>query len=233
MKLADFATVWEVKAWVEARWGIAYSYEGMRSVLKRNDLGVKVRARNRRKPICSVQATWQKSLESGLIEADCTQSSGWYFSDEMRFGLWGQVRRRWGLRGAKIVQPKQIVFAWRYRVLAVDVVHLDLKGDWSQRMNQAHLMPIFEHWALETVIWDGATAHRGQAMARLDMQRIFCPVIRLNSTPQSVFLKKSDDTLRGWFTPRYMPNNIALTNSCDDCVPTKHACDNWSPGTGL
>ena len=93
----------------------------------------------------------------------------------MRFGLWGQVRRRWGLRGAKIVQPKQIVFAWRYLVLAVDVVHLDLKWDWSQRMNQTHLMPIFEHWALETVIWDGATAHRGQAMARLEMQRIFLP----------------------------------------------------------
>jgi hypothetical protein len=110
-----------------------------------------------------------------LTQAACTQASRWYFSDEMRFGLWGQVRRRWGLRGVKIVQPKQIVFAWRYLVLAVDVVHLDLKWGWAQRMNQEHLLPIFEQWALETVIWDGATAHRGQAMASLGMQRIFLP----------------------------------------------------------
>jgi transposase len=117
----------------------------------------------------------KKGLQTELIQADCTQASRWYFSDEMRFGLWGQVRRRWGLRGVKIVQPKQIVFAWRYLVLAVDVVHLDLKWTWSQGMNQDHLLPIFEHWALETVIWDGAAAHRGQAMATLDMRSIFLP----------------------------------------------------------
>lgn len=117
----------------------------------------------------------KNGLETGLIEAKGTQSSHWYFSDEMRFGLWGQVRRRWGLRGVKIVQAKQIVFAWRYLVLAVDVIHLDLKWTWSQRMNQAYLLPIFEQWGLEIVIWDGATAHRGQAMAKLEMQRIFLP----------------------------------------------------------
>ncbi|MBK8139477.1 MAG: hypothetical protein IPK52_27315 [Chloroflexi bacterium] len=75
------------------------------------------------------------------------------------------------------MQPKQIVFAWRYLVLAVDVVHLDLKWDWSQRMNQAHLMPIFEHWALETVILgcgnrpsrtgDGKVGYAAHCFARL------------------------------------------------------------------
>lgn len=109
------------------------------------------------------------------MQADCSPASRWYFSDEMRFGLWGQVRRRWGLRGVKIVQAKQIVFAWRYLVLAVDVIHLDLKWTWAERMNQAHLLPIFEQWGLETVIWDGATAHRGRQMAHLPMQRIFLP----------------------------------------------------------
>jgi hypothetical protein len=117
----------------------------------------------------------KKGLETALVQAACTPATGCYFSDEMRFGLWGQVRRRWGLRGVKIVQPKQIVFAWRYLVLAVDVIHLDLKWAWSARMNQAHLLPIFEHWELETVIWDGATAHRGQAMTKLEMQPIFLP----------------------------------------------------------
>lgn len=42
VKLGDFRTVWDAVAWVEARWGIHYSYEGMRSVLKRNDCVLKV-----------------------------------------------------------------------------------------------------------------------------------------------------------------------------------------------
>ncbi len=40
----------------------------------------------------------------------------------MRFGLWGQVRRRWGLKGKKIIQRMQIVFRWSYLVLAVNVM---------------------------------------------------------------------------------------------------------------
>jgi transposase len=115
----------------------------------------------------------KKGLKAELLEQDTTRTSHWYFSDEMRFGLWGQVRRRWGLRGVKIVQPKQIVFAWRYLVLAVDVIHLDLKWTWSDRMKQACLKPIFEQWQLETVIWDGASSHRGQDIGTLPMNRIF------------------------------------------------------------
>jgi len=135
------------------------------------------------------------------MQVDCTQASRWYFSDEMRFGLWGQVRRRWGLRGVKLVQPKQIVFAWRYLVLAVDVVHLDLKWTWSQRMNQAHLLPIFERWGLETVIWDGATAHRGQAMAQLDMQRVFLPSYSPELNPAERIFEEIRRDMEGFVYP--------------------------------
>ena len=45
----------------------------------------------------------KKGLLDELEEHDTSQDSRWYFSDEMRFGLWGQVRRRWGLRGVKII----------------------------------------------------------------------------------------------------------------------------------
>jgi len=125
--------------------------------------------------MCSSKRTGKKGLLEELEEYETDQDSHWYFSDEMRFGLWGQVRRRWGLRGVKIIQPKQIEFVWRYLVLAVDVVHLDLKWTWSERMNQACLKPIFEQWALETVIWDGASSHRGQDIGQLPMNRIFLP----------------------------------------------------------
>ena len=143
----------------------------------------------------------KKGLEANLIEADCSQKSRWYFSDEMRFGLWGQVRRRWGLRGEKILQPKQIVFAWCYLVLAVDVIHLDLKWTWSQRMNQDHLKPIFEQWALETVIWDGASSHRGQAIGTLPMNRIFLPPYSPELNPAERIFEEVRRDIEGFVYP--------------------------------
>lgn len=117
----------------------------------------------------------KKGLQAALEAQQVTQASGWYFSDEMRLGLWGQGRRRWGVAGVKIVQPKQIEFAWCYLVLAVDVVQLDLKWAWVERMNQASLKPIFEQWDLQTVIWDGASSHRGQEIGQLRMKRVLLP----------------------------------------------------------
>jgi hypothetical protein len=93
----------------------------------------------------------------------------------MRFGLWGQVRRRWGLKGVKIIQPMQIVFRWRYLVLAVEVLRCELSWAWAERMNQEQLVPIFEGWALDGVVWAGAPSHRGQAMGEVGFERIFLP----------------------------------------------------------
>ena len=42
VKLGDFKTVWEVMHWVEARWGIRYTYKGMWQVMSRLRLGPKV-----------------------------------------------------------------------------------------------------------------------------------------------------------------------------------------------
>lgn len=61
VQLGDFPTVWQVKAWVEARWGIVYSYEGMRSVLKRNGLGLKVPRPQSEKADEKVHDAWQKT----------------------------------------------------------------------------------------------------------------------------------------------------------------------------
>ena len=57
----------------------------------------------------------------------CPQSS----RQEMRFGLWGQVRRRWGLKGKKIIQRMQNLFHWSYLVLAVEVMRGELHWGWS------------------------------------------------------------------------------------------------------
>jgi len=60
VQLGDFATVWDVMTWVAARWGIVYSYEGMRRVMKRNQLVLKVPRPQSEKADSQAQATWQK-----------------------------------------------------------------------------------------------------------------------------------------------------------------------------
>ncbi len=104
-----------------------------------------------------------------------TTSSCLWHCDEMRFGLWGQVRRRWGLKGKKIIQRMQIVFHWSYLVLAVDVTRGQLHWGWSQGMNQQKLVPIFEQWPMDGAVWDGAPNHRGKLMGQVGFARIFLP----------------------------------------------------------
>ena len=60
VRLGDFRTVWDVRAWVEARWGIKYSYEGMRSVMKRSQLVLKVPRPQSEKANVQHQIDWQK-----------------------------------------------------------------------------------------------------------------------------------------------------------------------------
>jgi len=60
VKLGDFRTVWDVIVWVEARWGMRYSYEGMRSVMKRNQCGLKVPRPHSEKANPQQQEDWQK-----------------------------------------------------------------------------------------------------------------------------------------------------------------------------
>jgi transposase len=58
--LGDFRTVWDVAQWVTARWGVSYSYEGMRSLMKRHQLGVKVPRPQSEKASPEKQEAWKK-----------------------------------------------------------------------------------------------------------------------------------------------------------------------------
>lgn len=60
VKLGDFRTVWDVMTWVEARWGVVYSYEGMRSVMKRNQCVLKVPRPQSERANPHEQEDWQK-----------------------------------------------------------------------------------------------------------------------------------------------------------------------------
>jgi transposase len=64
--LGDFRTVWDVMQWVKARWGVSYSYEGMRSLMKRHKLGLKVPRPQSEKASPEKQEAWKKGVWSRL-----------------------------------------------------------------------------------------------------------------------------------------------------------------------
>jgi len=82
-------------------------------------------------------------------------------ADEMRVGLRGMVRRVWGLRGVKVVQPLQLRYEWRALVLAVDGLAGRLWWRWTMQMNMKalSLAPVVAVWqqaGLPGIVWDGA-----------------------------------------------------------------------------
>ena len=145
-----------------------------------------------------------------LKAASVTPVSRWYHSDEMRFGLWGQARRRWGKRGVKIIQPIQIVFAWRYLVLAVDVVRCELLWDWAGRMNQEQLTPIFARWAPDAVVWDGASSHRAKAMGTVGFARIFLPAYSPELNPPERIFEEIRQEIEGIVYPSLLAQQHAI-----------------------
>lgn len=114
----------------------------------------------------------------------------------------------------KIIQPIQIVFAWRYLVLAVDVIHDVLQWDWADRMNQTQLMPIFERWSPDAVIWDGATSHRGQAMGKLSFVRIFLPSYSPELNPAERVFEEIRREIEGIVYPSLQAKQHAI----DQCL---------------
>jgi transposase len=174
--LGLFRTIWDAIQWVRDRWGIRYTYSGLHAGLQRLRCAPKVPRPQSVKADPQRQRWWkEQGLPDALQEAGVQRENWVWFCDEMRFGLWGQVRKRWGLRGIKIVQKVQIEFAWEYLVLAVDVTRCELRWDWAKRMNQTRLLPIFRAWSPDAVIWDGASAHGGKAMGELGFERISLP----------------------------------------------------------
>ena len=98
--------------------------------------------------------------------------------DELRLGLVGTTRRRWGVRGVKIVQPVQRKYAWTYLVLLVDGARGRLWWAWQETMKSDHLLGtvrgIRDHRYVH-VVWDGAPAHRERRVRALGLPLIELP----------------------------------------------------------
>jgi hypothetical protein len=118
-------------------------------------------------------------LAAALTAAGLTQGSCIGFSDEMRVGLHGTVRRVWGRRGVKVRQRVQFTYQWRYLVVVVDGRAGRLWWNWNATMRAEELIPLVrgmkETTDLEAVVWDGAPSHRDERLGRIGLPLIALP----------------------------------------------------------
>jgi hypothetical protein len=89
----------------------------------------------------------------------------------MRMGLVSTVRRVWAPRGVKVRQAVQMVRAWRYLVVAVDVQDGRVWWCWTATMSSEATASVVAGWQqhtdLEAVVWDGAPSHRSALVQEL------------------------------------------------------------------
>ncbi len=118
-------------------------------------------------------------LADALSAAGLTVTAAVGYFDELRLGLVGTTRRRWGRRGTKIVQRLQRRYEWRYLALVVDGVRGILSWTWQRTMRTDDLLltlaTLQERQPWEGLIWDGAPAHHAKRLADLDLARVFLP----------------------------------------------------------
>ena len=107
--------------------------------------------------------------------------------DELRLGLVGAARRRWGIRGVKIVQPVQRKYEWIYLVVLVDGERGHLWWTWQPTMKSDELLGtvrgIREYRYVDAVVWDGAPAHRERRVRGLGVPLIELPAYSPERNP--------------------------------------------------
>ena len=114
-------------------------------------------------------------MTAALVEAGVTCDADKLLADEWRLGLRGQVRRVLAQRGTDVTQRLQLKYEWAYLLLAVDPRAGTLRWCWLDRPRAAPIKEALAAWALDTVVWDGAGAHRARLLADLPTTRIRLP----------------------------------------------------------
>ena len=107
-----------------------------------------------------------------------TRATGLAFGDEMRVGLYGQVRTVWAPRGVKVRQRVQMRREWRYLALAVDGTRGRLSWCWVPNMQEDAIAAAVRQWqadGVEAVVWDGAKSHRAAPVRRVGLTLIQQP----------------------------------------------------------
>jgi len=120
----------------------------------------------------------KRGLQEKLEEVGCEDEAGLFWSDEMRVGLIGQVRRVWAPRGVKVEQAVECKYEWAYLNLAVNGLTGQLCWDWTENMKGVSIAPVVKSWeedGVKVIVWDGAPGHRGQAYEEVEAKLIQQP----------------------------------------------------------
>ena len=78
-------------------------------------------------------------------------------------------------RGVTGAQRLQLRYAWAYLLLAVEPRTGTLRWRWLERLRADPIRAVLADWALDAIIWDGASAHRAKRLADLPTARVFLP----------------------------------------------------------
>jgi len=142
----------------------------------------------------------KRGLTAELQAASCSDRQGIYWSDEMRVGLIGQVRRVWASIGVKVVQKVEYIYEWTYLNLAVNGLTGSLHWDWTTNMKSVSIAPVVQAWAqegVEALIWDRAQGHRGSAYDGIAVQRIEQPPYSPELNPAERVFEYLRDRIEG------------------------------------
>jgi hypothetical protein len=117
-------------------------------------------------------------LSAALAEAGVKATASVAFSDEMRIGLRGMVRRVWAPRGVKVHQAQALVYTWRYLAVALNGLMGMLRWAWLPNMRKegiAHLVADWQAAGVAALVWDGAASHRARVVRAVGLPLLTQP----------------------------------------------------------
>jgi transposase len=167
LKEGRWRTAGQVAAWLKAAHGIERAAKSLYYWLGKAGGALRVPRPSHVKKDPLASAAFREGLEQRLDALGLPKERRVkvWVADESRFGLHVHSRRCWGLRGERVVVPRQHCYQWEYVYGALDVVEggaefrfmpsvsLDFSRDFLRQIAASD--PTAEH----VVIWDQAGFH--------------------------------------------------------------------------
>jgi hypothetical protein len=117
-------------------------------------------------------------LSAALQAAGVAATATVAFSDALRVGLRGMVRRVWAPRGVKVHQAQALVYTWRYLAVALNGLTGMLHWAWLPNMRKAGIAQLVAKWqaaGVAALVWDGAASHRARLVRAVGLPLLTQP----------------------------------------------------------
>ena len=77
-------------------------------------------------------------------------------------------------------------------------------------MKQQQLVPLFDGWPMDGVVWDGASSHRGKLMGQVGFARVFLPAYSPELNPAERVFEEVRRHVEGRVYPSLMAKRDAI-----------------------